>query len=318
MTPYGYPSDSYHCLLDEQPYYLVPERLFGEEGADPLIVNPHCWFSWHGVLPPDKAARSLGEERLYPSDWKVWVDDPGTRALWPYWVGEEYAAYLADEVPGYPLTKELPGLVRWVLTRAQILVEPEFAERRRREWMETVWNCARNFERGYTTISGLIPPFHLGALRRYYRHHIRVGSFVLGDSQVDRRHVAHNEAVASYFHGQLTNQVNDITRTMVKPSYSYLAAYESGSVLERHTDREQCEYSITMCIDATPEPEVQVPWPIQLDIPEGTLHVWQHLGDALLYRGRYLPHHRDALSEGYTSTSLLFHYVDSSFSGDLQ
>jgi hypothetical protein len=104
---------------------------------------------------------------------------------------------------------------------------------------------------------------------------------------------------------------------MVKPSYSYLAAYESGSTLERHTDREQCEFSITMCIDATPEPQAQIPWPIQLDVSDGSLRIWQHIGDSLLYRGRFLPHYRDTLPEGYTSTSLLLHYVDRDFSAQL-
>ena len=318
MTPYGYPSEYYHCLLDEQPYYLVPQRLFGADPPGPLMVNPQCWFSWHGYLPPDKAARVMADEYPLPSDWRIWVDDPGTRALWPYWLGAEYAEYLADQVPGYPLTKEIPPHAQWVLTRAHILVDPDFPERRRREWMESVWNCARNFERGYTSVAGLIPPFHLGAMRRYYRYHTRAGSFTLGDSQVARRHVAHNEGVARYFHCQLTHAVSDITRTMVRPSYSYLAAYESGSTLDRHTDREQCEYSITMCIDASPEPEAQVPWPIQLDIPEGALRIWQHVGDSLLYRGRYLPHYRDTLADGYTSTSLLLHYVDYNFAGAMQ
>lgn len=39
--------------------------------------------------------------------------------------------------------------------------------------------------------------------------------------------------------------------------------------------------------------------PIQLDIPEGAIHIWQHLGNRLLYRGRYLPHYRDSLPEGF-------------------
>jgi hypothetical protein len=317
MTPYGFPSEYYHCLLDEQPYYLAPSRLYGPDIAGPLVVNPQCWFSWHGPLPPDKSIRTVATEYLFPSEWMVWVDDPGTRAIWPYCIGREYAGYLSDLSPGSFLEKELPPHVRWVLTRANILVEPDFDERRHREWLDTVWHCARNFERGYTALAGLIPPFHLGAMRRYYRYHTRVGSFTLGDGQVARRHVAHNEGVARYIHCQLTHAVSDIVGNLVKPSYSYLAAYESGSMLERHTDREQCEFSITLCIDATPEPQAQVPWPIQLDIPDGTLRVWQHLGDGLLFRGRYLPHYRDMLPEGYTSTSLLLHYVDYSFSATL-
>jgi hypothetical protein len=61
-----------------------------------------------------------------------------------------------------------------------------------------------------------------------------------------------------------------------------------------------------------------VPWPIQLDIPDGALRIWQYLGDSLLYRGRFLPHYRDELPEGFTSTSLLLHYVDHGFDGSIQ
>jgi hypothetical protein len=48
MTPYGYPELLYHVLLDEQPYYLVPPRLFGAHAEAAAFVNPSCWFSWQG------------------------------------------------------------------------------------------------------------------------------------------------------------------------------------------------------------------------------------------------------------------------------
>jgi hypothetical protein len=94
-------------------------------------------------------------------------------------------------------------------------------------------------------------------------------------------------------------------------------AYQSGATLKRHIDREQCEFSITMLIDSTPEPPEQSPWPIMLDTRRGTVAVWQYLGEALLYRGRELAHHRGALGEGCTSTSLLLHYVKRSFAGQV-
>jgi hypothetical protein len=233
-------------------------------------------------------------------------------------VGPEYYNYLANLVPGQLVPPGLPPHAQWVLTGANILVDPGQPDRRRKDWMETTWSSAKAFERGYVNVAGLIPPFHLGALRRYYRYHTRAGTFVLGDGQVERRFIAHNEGVARFFHCQLTYAVGDIARTLVKPSYSYLAAYESGSILERHVDREQCEFSVTLCIDATPEPAAQPPWPIQLDIPDGALRIWQYIGDGLLYRGRYLPHYRDMLPEGYTYSALLLHYVDRAFEGELQ
>jgi len=52
-------------------------------------------------------------------------------------------------------------------------------------------------------------------------------------------------------------------------------------------------------------------------VVDGSLRVLQHIGDGLLYRGQYVPHYRDALPAGHTSTSLLFHYVDYQFDGSL-
>lgn len=317
MTPYGLPSEHYHCLLDEQPYYLVPTRLFGPDIEGPLMCNPECWFSWHGPLPPDKAARAVGHEAFLQGPWMVWVSDAASGGVWPYLAGPEFAGYLGHLVPGQPLSVELPPHARWILTRAGILVGQNHAERRRRAWLAAIFGAASRYERGHAALEGLVPPFHLGAARRYFRHQIRAGAFVRGDDQVDHRYAAHNEGVARYFHRQLTTAVGDVARRVVKPSYVYLAAYESGSVLERHTDREQCEYSVTMLIDWTPEPEGQSPWPIDLSVADGTLRVFQHVGEALLYRGCQVPHAREELAPGCTSTSLLFHYVDEDFGGTL-
>jgi hypothetical protein len=43
---------------------------------------------------------------------------------------------------------------------------------------------------------------------------------------------------------------------------------------------------------------------------EGAISLTQGIGEALLFRGRYLTHWRDRLPEGYTSSSILFHYVN--------
>jgi hypothetical protein len=318
MTPYGYPTEAYHCLLDEQPYYLVPPRLYGFDPPGPLLVNPDVWFSWQGPPPADKADRLRGTAPVFAGGHQVWVTDPATRAVWPYWVGEDYLSHLWNLRPGEWLAQELPPLVLWVLARAEILVTPGHASRRRQQWHAAARQSAGSFvQRGYTALPGLVPALHLGALRRYYRYHTRTGSFALGDDQVGRRHVAHNEGVASFVHAQLVDAASDIAQTTLVPSYAYLAAYESGSELTTHTDREQCEYTVTLCVDATPEPRAQSPWPIKLDVAEGTLAVWQFLGDGLLFRGRYLPHHRDQLPPGHTSTSLLLHYVDETFDGAL-
>ncbi len=318
MTPHGLPSDLYHCLLDEQPYYLVPARLLRQpEIFGTVLVNPDCWFSWEGPLPPDKAARVEWPENFFPSDRIVWVEDAATHAIWPFWVGEEYFEYLRRMAPGRLVRENLPFHVRWVLTQANVLIGPEDAAQRRQQWDEWVTGFATTFQQGYVVLENLIHPFHLGALRRYYRHRTRRGFYSLGDEQVGRRFAEHNEGVARFVHRQLVGAISDVSRAALKPSYAYFVSYLSGADLAKHTDREQCDYSITTCIDASPEPDDESPWPIQLDTGPATAKVYQAIGDALVYRGCSVAHWRERLPDGFTSTSLLLHYVRESFPGPL-
>ena len=207
--------------------------------------------------------------------------------------------------------------VRWVLTEANILVGPNHLGQRRQEWHRQMTGYSETFQKGYVVVPDLVHPFHIGALRRYYRYRTRTGFVSIGDDQVARRFASHNEAVARFIHAQMTQAISDISRCVLKPSYAYFASYLSGAELEQHFDREQCEYSITICIDASPEPDGESPWPIKLHAADGPLEVFQRVGDALLYRGCAIAHSRDRLADGYTSTCLLLHYVDESFDGPL-
>jgi hypothetical protein len=212
----------------------------------------------------------------------------------------------------------MPSGVKSVLAAAEILVAKEQLDHPARE-SEIVPRATTEMfcEKGYAPVAGLIHPFHIAALRRYYRERIRSGSIELGDGQSKRRYVAYNEPVARFFHRQIAAKVSAVAGETVKPSYVYMASYLSGAVLKKHTDREQCEFSVTLCVDFSPEPVLATPWPIQLDHAGGTTTVYQALGDGLAYRGTRLPHYRGELPEGQTSTSIFFHYVAEGFEGEL-
>jgi hypothetical protein len=123
--------------------------------------------------------------------------------------------------------------------------------------------------------------------------------------------------VARFFHSQIAPTLSKVVGEVLKPSYVYMASYLSGAELKKHTDREQCEFSITLCLDFSPEPKLATPWPIHLETPQGVVTVYQGLGDGLAYRGTRLPHYRGILPEGQTSTSIFFHYVAADFTGSL-
>src|SRR5437879_2761536 len=174
----------------------------------------------------------------------------------------------------------------FLLVASGVLTPPDHAEQRAKRWRDVSDKTGAEFqERGYAPIGGLIHPFHLAALRRYYRYMIRCGKIHLGDGQSPRRYVAHNEGVARFFHHQIANTISAIVGQPVKPSYVYLASYLSGAELKKHTDREQCEFSVTLCLDFSPEPLKDTSWPILLDTPKGQITVSQALGDGLVYCG---------------------------------
>jgi hypothetical protein len=319
------PPGQFHCLLDELPLHLIPQRQLQSQGwwqnltPQQLFFNPQC-----AVLPPGRVPAELEPHRHLLENFNLqgtvaWVRDPATSSLHPFWLGPRLETVVSRLRAGEPLPASIPADVRFLLAGAGILTAKKQAERRLAEWAEIVKKGAHYFrENGYVPLGHLIHPFNLAALRRYYRHAIRRGAIRLGDEQSSRRYVAHNESVARFFHHQIANAVSAIVGEAIKPSYVYLGSYLSGAELKKHTDRQQCEFSVTLCLDFSPEPDLATSWPIQLDTLEGTVKVYQALGDALVYRGTKMPHYRHILAEGHTSTSIFFHYVPANFSGSLE
>jgi len=317
------PPHQFHCLLDELPLHLVPQRQLSScllpSSDQQLFLNPEC-----SVLPPGEVPAELEPHRhllenINMQKTVAWVRDPATDSLRPFWLGPRLETVVSRLRAGEPAPDSLDGEERFLLAAAGILMQEGQAERRLAEWAEVVRNSVGGFrEKGYVPVGRLIHPFHLAALRRYYRHAIRSGAIRLGDEQSARRYAAYNESVARFFHHQMANAVGAIVGEPVKPSYVYLASYLSGAELKKHTDRQQCEFSVTLCLDFSPEPQLATSWPIRLDTRGGTVTVYQALGDGLVYRGTTVPHYRDVLPAGRTSTSIFFHYVPADFCGPLE
>ncbi len=317
------PMEKFHCVLDELPLHLIPAGVFSlgrdrDAFSEPLFLNPDC-----SVLPAGEVASELqGRMDLLQGfclDRTVgWVREPVMGALQPFWLGPRLESAVSDFQAGNRTPSSLSDCDKIVLKTAGILTAAGQREQRSAESSKRASVAARIFgEKNYAPLRGLIHPFNLAALRRYYRHAIRRGMIRLGDEQSSRRYVAHNEPVARYFHHQIAKIVSVVVGEPVKPSYVYFASYLSGAELKKHTDREQCEFSVTLCLDFSPEPEQTTSWPICLETVDGRVTVYQALGDGLIYRGTKLPHYRSVLRDGYSSTSIFLHYVPADFSGSL-
>jgi hypothetical protein len=338
-----FPPGRFYCLLDELPLHLLPRRVFKSwllrDGTpEALYLNPGCILCTGGQLPEEVSSRNELPSAFALQGTIAWVRNPATGNLLPFWLGPRLSAVAQSLSPDEPVPLSLPREDRRLLAASGIIVpdrprsiqlSPTQApsppltgsETRRHVSVlreEEIAKASFLFrEKGYAPLGDLIHPFHVAALRRYYRYLIRSGAIELGDRQSPRRYVAYNEPVARFFHRDIAATLSLVAGEPLKPSYVYMASYLSGAQLKKHTDREQCEFSVTLCLDFSPEPTLETPWPIRLDTPTGTVTVYQSLGDGLAYRGTRLPHYRDALGDGQTSTSIFFHYVAADFSGPL-
>ena len=312
--------DRFYCLLDELPLHLVPRPASAVKSQDAgrtLFLNPECRLYVGEELPEELASHKELPSAFAMQGTVAWIRDP-TGSLVPFWLGPKLESVVRELRIDEPIPESVPARARSILERAGILLSPDSIAQRRTDREQALGKAGERFrKKGYAPVRGLIHPFHIAGLRRYYRHQIRTGAIPLGDGQSSRRYAAYNDPVARFFHRQIAISLSSVAGETVKPSYVYLASYLSGAELKKHIDREQCEFSITLCLDFSPEPAVATSWPIQLDTPTGTVTVYQALGDGLAYRGTRLPHYRSPLGKRQTSTSIFFHYVAADFTGSL-
>ena len=98
-------------------------------------------------------------------------------------------------------------------------------------------------------------------------------------------------------------QVESICDEQVLPTYTYARIYGHGESLPVHEDRDACELSLTMNLDAD-----QV-WPIWLKKPDGSsVAVEMRPGDAMMYLGCQTTHWRDPF-KGARCCQVFMHYV---------
>jgi hypothetical protein len=314
------PPALFHCRLDDQPDHLVPAHLLPKRQGDrPLTVNPACVWTAEGAIASGLSPEIPFADQFALQYSMVWVRDEVSGRIDPFWLGERTVRKLLQIRSGQTLAGEcFSSRMLSSLLSAGVLRSSQESGKQARERREARSLATSIFQRrGFAPVRGLLHPFHISALRRYYRYLIRSGELRLGDPQSPKRYVAHNESVARFFHHQLAFTVSALVGEQVKPSYVYVASYQEGADLEKHTDREQCEFSISLCLDFSPEPHKQTAWPLILHATEGTVSVYQGIGDGLLYRGMDVPHSRGSLGAGRTSTYIFFHYVGDKFQGSL-
>ncbi len=173
---------------------------------------------------------------------------------------------------------------------------------------------------GFAELAGLLPAEHVAELGRYFQALAAEGFLGLDTDRGCCRHVAHNHPIANAFHGQLNERISQLVGKRTKPSYSFVSIYVAGGDLKWHTDRPPCEYTVTLLLDYAPlDAEGRSRWALEVTGRDGVIHdLHQRVGDALIFKGRELSHCRDVLQAGHRSASVLFHFVDEDYDGEME
>ena len=171
-------------------------------------------------------------------------------------------------------------------------------------------------DRGFAVLRGLMPHSVMDSLGRYYQILAAEGRMPFGDGQ-SLRYWAHNEQLASVLHREIHSALDRVIPEVVQPSYSYVCLYIEGAELPRHTDRPECEYTLSLAVHSTPT--AAKPWPLYLEIPGRQRSFGARLGpgDGLVFRGREIPHYRKRLTGSDRVCTILFHFVPNNFPGPL-
>src|ERR1700723_949305 len=113
-----FPPDRFYCLLDELPLHLIPQqalrsmRLRDKDHSDlPLFMNPECLVCRAGELPAELAHREADFTGFSLQGIILWVPDPVSGSLLPFWLGPRFEAALRDLRGGEPVPVALDSEV---------------------------------------------------------------------------------------------------------------------------------------------------------------------------------------------------------------
>lgn len=174
-------------------------------------------------------------------------------------------------------------------------------------------------QEGFAVLANLLPDSHVQELGRYFAALAAEGYLHRFSERGQDRYVTHDHPVANFWHAQLVPRISALAGKRVKPSYTFVTVYAEGGELPWHTDRDPCEYTLSLLLDYAPLTHDGVsPWPLRIRRRDAsTADISQRIGEALLFKGRELTHCREVLPSGHRSVSALFHFVDHDYAGPL-
>src|SRR6185369_8332621 len=308
----------FRCDLDNLPLDLMPDKARAPEQQNGnLVVNPHVYVQSTPEPPTEIAHRVVIRDSFALGQSMVWVDDPLTGMLAPYWCDPNLLEKVRSLISNEVSPSELDPQTASVLRSIDVLV-PEQAGQLP-SWDETYAFAVEQFRiRKYAVLRNLVHPMQIAALRKHFRN-LQAKNYLYMDNVqvVGGRYTMNNEGAASFIHQQLNTLVSHVTQLVTEATFANVAVYIPGAVLEKHTDRPQCRWNMSLLVDTDPEVSEAESWPVVLDVDGDINEIRLDMGDGVLYSGTDIPHWRDKLPEGRTVTVISNHFVPEDFAGSL-
>jgi hypothetical protein len=314
----------YSCDVLNPPLDLVPRRsrssIESQGDLHHLVVNPTLRHFGHDGPPSSMRGRVKLRNRFQPDRSWLWLQDnePCSPSLYSY--SPDNGLDVDDLVAGEAVTDRLDSSTRQRLLTAGVLQTAGDVARRRENRQARIAKAGGELrDRRYTVLDRVISPLQIAAARRYYREAIGEGFLVPGDKDWPNRPFSSRDPIGNFFHAQMNDLISEIAGVSLKPSFSFFASYRTGAELPSHKDRDQCEYAISILLDFAPEPADLSPWPIFVQPPDApaATPISLGIGDAVLYFGREVRHHREVLAHAEYCSCWFFFYVDQNFDGPL-
>ena len=138
----------------------------------------------------------------------------------------------------------------------------------------------------------------------YLRQPTSINPYPFGDTQTPKSFALYGTFISDALLPMLKDAFSEITDKRLCESYSYFRIYYNDANLKRHTDRESCQYSATVCI------KKDCDWPIYFkDLNGNDIEVEMEPGDLIVYKGTKLKHWRNHY-KGSRHIQLFLHYID--------
>jgi len=159
---------------------------------------------------------------------------------------------------------------------------------------------------GFVIVKNFIDLEFATFLQKYFSILNDGGYLKFGDPDVPLSPCIHGDPAFDCLMLKKMPYVEKLVNKTLTPQYSYSRIYQPKSILGKHTDRNSCEYSVTLSLGG----DYDSLWPIYIEDYNSNIHcVELDVGDAMIYDGVRCEHWRDEF-KGDNQYQVFMHYVD--------